>query len=501
MSWSLVSSTIPVTKPSDPETPVKILNVYLSANILSGNVKITPIGLHRLVSVRHSSDRWVTIPEDIIATFSGATDYGTQSNPSEDSYIFNINLDNTFSSQINNVSSTYGASEPVKFTLTLAVSYQADGKLFWDNNNLENYEVVLSYKPSTIIASAGPSSRSIDEIVNVTSVETYTTSIPKVTETKSVLRSKLVVGSIQLFLAVLFLVSTIAFTLVTIEGHPLILGKIGAWIFALILLFTAIANVSNRSVTVTAGSEEYAPLLGGPVIIATSNSFLNLAYDLFYNRLLFPSAIQFDGAVASWTIVFIRRVWQSLSIVYFIFQIAIGIFIFAVHHTDTTTPDDKSEPEHHFTLLVGLALPAYFAGVHLILMLPYLITSILISAPWVSRQSKWISVAASSPPAYVAIALHFVISTILVAFVPQPTNHPSYSKYVLPYVLIAGPFLLSVSFLIAIAAINKQIGGLPQSGVVAPEIFNRKVNVSNFIVVNSIIVIVTVIVIDAILIF
>ncbi|KAJ1551094.1 hypothetical protein HK096_003195 [Nowakowskiella sp. JEL0078] len=499
MSWSLVSSTIQDAKPSDPKTPVKILNVTLSENVLSGNVKIAPIGLHRVVAIHHSTDGWATIPEDIVASFVGATGYGAVSDTSEDSYIFNINLDNTFSSQIKNTTSTYGAPEPVIFTLVLAVKYESDNEIYWDNNNLRNYEITLNYKPKPIVPTAGTSSRAIIETVTVTSTEAYTVTVPKAIEIKPVLRPKLFIGSIQLIFALLFFISTIALTLVTVESIVFVIAKSGAWIFTLLLFFAAIANISYRLVTVTTGSEEYAPLLGGPTVVEAPKSFLTSAYDIVFNRLLFPSAIQFEGAVASWTVVFIRRVWQSLSIVYSIFQVALSIYIIVVHHSKSTTPDDNPDKKHHFTLLTGLAVPAYIVGVILILSLPFLIISILVSAPWVSRQSKWISVAASSPPAYVAVALYFVFSTIYIAFVPQPANHPSYSEYVLPFVLVAGPFLLALSLLVAIAAITKQIGGLPQAGVVAPKIFDGKFDVSKLILVDSILVIVIVIIVDTIL--
>lgn len=135
-SWNLVrNSSLLHSFSFTAVNMISLENIQLNAQIVEGNVAIKNLAFEKNVSIRYTTDNWVTIKETPLQFHSiishSFTDY-----IGIDRFKFELNLDEIFSKN------DHATLAKIEFVLR----YQVEGNEYWDNNDSMNHWLEFELK-------------------------------------------------------------------------------------------------------------------------------------------------------------------------------------------------------------------------------------------------------------------------------------------------------------------------------------------------------------------
>ncbi|KAI8811007.1 putative phosphatase regulatory subunit-domain-containing protein [Cladochytrium replicatum] len=425
MSWSLVSSNVPVDRTEEHALayPVTLVNVELKdGRELAGHVVIRTLassGLNRFVSVRYSADNWRTVSPDLACVYNGlvSSEAGYSDDAPADRFSFSFDLSEVFRGQLQSygasASSSYlTPSNVFKGSLIFAVRLDTEDGTYWDNNETDDYTVVVT-RP--VITSYAASVQSRDLSSNIA----IPTPGPKALD--AIHAHGVLVRRWALFyliLAILLAISCTALTyILTIsEGHPktmLVPTVVLSWIFTIFVLVKAVVDLQSETIDppppYLAEDSETTPLLGGSAthVHATPTASWYLPIHRFvYDRVLVPPPIPQPGFHAPWVVLLLRRFVQALAILYPVTVLLQMYFINSEYRLVYPPPaaedpssiysvigvlEEGSTGPSAFIIAVSIiALPASIIGTATFLALPLVVAFGLVCTPFTSDSpSPW----------------------------------------------------------------------------------------------------------------
>ncbi|KAJ3121828.1 hypothetical protein HK098_003342 [Nowakowskiella sp. JEL0407] len=479
--WQLISHD-PLSSPEfspDAVLPeVKLLSLAAENAFLIGLVGIKNFASSSpvTVTIRHSIDDWKTIPNDLVATFySPAKTPSNIIDPTHSIYKFEFHLPDLFAPQIDkNPSSTVQ-----KLHIDLAVCLTVDNSLYWDNNDLKNYKVVFEYTKDPELVPSTSTATSPQLIPRTIIVATTQSAPPSIksesgTTTRGIIPQastpqipKTKFNVLPFLLTVLFVISTIL--LYYCEDVPLkpvsVVGAIGLSTLLFVITVTSFSYGSRSDVNLVLDgtADERTPLLNGNLDSGGGGRSVRKSvgqgvYDFFAYNLFVPVVIPYPDVETPWIVVYLRRFTQYSIILYG--PIAVVVFFFALLNT---VPEEEQE----ISLEFKLAVPAFVFGMLFLIAIPVWVVWVLVSMPWV-KKNNWVGVA--FPPGYAAVSTTVILVCVSVFVAPMAGAEPPTWTLRVLYGLMIGPLFLIATMVTALLAVQRKVGGVPQSGVEAPRI-------------------------------